>query len=361
MSPPMKSILVVRLGHLGDVIHGLPAVAALRDAFPAARIGWVIEERWSDLLLAEGFQTASAGSAGKPLIDRAHPVKLKAWRRAPFSPRTWRESRRAARELRNAHYEAVLDLQGLWKSALVVRYCGAPIRVGFERPKETGAHWLYTLRVTPQRAHVVDQNRELVEEFTGQPAAAVRFPLPRDAAAEAWCDEELARRGLTAFAILSPGAGWGAKRWPAESYAAVARALAREAGLPSLVNIGPGQRELGRAVASTSGDAATVIDCTVGRLVALTRRASLFVGGDTGPVHLAAALDVPVVAVFGPTSPERNGPYSGRAIVLRSPASRTSYAHVDRPDAGLRSISVEEVSAAALRLLRQGRPSTQRR
>jgi heptosyltransferase-1 len=354
MGRVMERILVLRLGHLGDVIHALPAVAALRDALPAARIGWAIEGRWTDLLFASGQASAPRGSPEKPLVDEVHRVSTEAWRRSPLASRSWSEAASAAIELRRARYDAVVDLQGLWKSVLISRWCRAPIRIGFDRPKETGVRWFYTRRVAARRAHVVEQNLELAEALTGRPAGKPRFPLPRDGAAEAWCGEELDRRGLTAFAMLSPGAGWGAKLWPAESYGGLARILLRQTGLPSLVNIGPEQEELARAVESASGGAARRIECSVGRLVALTRRCSLLLGGDTGPVHLAAVLGVPVVALYGPTSPARNGPYGDRTAVLRSAASRTSYAHVDRPDTGLRSIAPEEVAAAALRLLPAG-------
>jgi len=349
----VKNVLVVRLGHLGDVVHGLPSAAALRDALPGARIGWVIEERWTDLLAAAGAAAGRSGTPEKPLVDDIHVVNTKAWRRAPLAAASWSAVRAASREVRAADYDAVIDLQGLWKSSLLARWSRAPIRVGFSRPKEPGAQWLYTRRVAARGSHVVEQNLELVEALTGRKAAPARFLLPRDAAAEAWCDEELTPLGGTSFAMLSPGAGWGAKLWPAGNFAELARALSRRANLISLVNIGPDQEELGRFVASASGGAARVIRCSVGKLVALMRRATLAVGGDTGPIHLAAALGVPVVALFGPTSPERNGPHSARAAVLRSPRSRTSYAHVDRPDAGLRSIPAEDAVEAALRLLRE--------
>ena len=168
--------------------------------------------------------------------------------------------------------------------------------------------------------------------------------------ARSWCDDELRRRGLQDFALLSPGGGWGAKLWPPENYGQVAAALARQ-GLPSLINFGPGEEELGRAVEQASGGAAQPLCCSLGELIALTRRARLFIGGDSGPMHLAAALGVPVVAIFGPTDPARNGPYGTRSIVLRHAASATSYTHHDRPDDALRSIPAAEVLRAALRLL----------
>jgi heptosyltransferase I len=347
----MKRILLVRLGHLGDVIHGMPSAAALRDDLPGVRIGWVVEERWSELLAASGATAATAGTPEKPLVDDIHAVNTGAWRRAPLASASWSAVRQASRDVRTAGYDAVIDLQGLWKSALLARWSGAPVRIGFSRPKEVGVAWLYTRRVKTRRSHVIEQNLELVEGLTGQPTGPARFALPRDTAAEAWCDEALPRLTRGPFSVLSPGAGWGAKLWPAGNFAGVASALARQAGLTSLVNIGPGQEELGKFVESASEGSARTIHCSIGGLVALMRRASLAVGGDTGPIHLAAALGIPVVALFGPTSPERNGPWGARTAVLRSPASRTSYSHVNRPDAGLRTISVEDVVEAARRLL----------
>jgi heptosyltransferase-1 len=341
----MERILIVRLGHLGDVIHALPAAAALREALPAARIGWAIEDRWIELIEPENGRP---DDSARPLVDQAY--SLPATRRL-FTPAAWRDLRRVLGDLRRAGYDAVVDLQGLFKSALLARATRSPVRVGFERPKERAVRWLYTNRVTPRRAHVVDQNLELVEALTGRKPGPARFEIPRVAAEETWCEGELGRRGLSAFVILSPGAGWGAKLWPADSYATLARTLWQEAGLACLVNVGPEQKELGEEVVAASAGRAQVIECGIARLVALTRRASLVVGGDTGPVHLAAALGVPVVALFGPTSPERNGPYGERSMTLRSAASRTSYTHTDRPDRGLQAITPREAAAAALRML----------
>jgi heptosyltransferase I len=156
------------------------------------------------------------------------------------------------------------------------------------------------------------------------------------------------------FAIVSPGAGWGAKQWPAERYAAVARELAVD-GVHSLINYGPGEEALATAVESASAGAARKVSCSVAELIALTRHARLFIGGDTGPLHLAAALRIPVVAIFGPTNPARNGPIGTNAIVLRSPSSLTNHARLSDPEQGLLEISPGEVIAAARRLLQKNR------
>jgi heptosyltransferase-1 len=153
-----------------------------------------------------------------------------------------------------------------------------------------------------------------------------------------------------ALAMINPGAGWGAKQWPAERYGEVARVLASDGMIP-LINFGPGEEELANQVVAASGSKAVAISCSLGELIALTRRARLFIGGDTGPLHLAAALQVPVVAIFGPTDPARNGPYGTKSIVLRDPASRTSLSHTSAPDPGLLRITADAVIAAARTLL----------
>jgi heptosyltransferase I len=176
--------------------------------------------------------------------------------------------------------------------------------------------------------------------------------LPRDPAAEQECDRRLNARGIQTFALLNPGAGWGAKQWPAERYAQVATQLAED-GLKSLINFGPGEEDLAGAVEAASNGAAQTLTGSLTELIALTRRARLFIGGDTGPMHLAAALGVPVVAIFGPTDPARNGPFGTRSIVLRSALSSTSYHHTSRADQGLLEISSAQVLAAARQLLEE--------
>ncbi len=347
----MERILIVRLGAMGDVIHGLPAAAALRRAFPRATIGWVVEPRWQGLLCAASAPRIGPRNASRPLVDAVHLLDTRTLRKTPASPAAWTAARAELAEVRAARYEVALDLQGLLKSALVAKLSGARRRLGFARPKERAATVFYTRSVEAQGAHVIEHYLSLVAALTGNalglPPAA---ELPRDTKAEAWCDAELERCGISRFVLLNPGAGWGAKLWPAERYGEVARALARD-GLRSLVNAGPGEEELARRVAESSAGATEVVSPTLGQLIALTRHARLFVGGDSGPLHLAAALGVPVVALFGPTDPARNGPFGTRSEVLRSPASRTSYAHVARVDQGLLAISSAEAIAAARRLL----------
>ena len=352
----MEKILITRLGAMGDIIHALPAVAALRRSFPAARIGWVVEQRWLDLLCApSGLQSERAGTPERPLADYIHVSNTRAWRRTPLSDETWLEMRAFRREIRVPQYPVAVDLQGAARSALICRLSGARSRIGFRRPRERWALLFYTRMVEARAAHVVDQALELASAI-GASVTAAEFPLPRDPEAEEWCQQELKRLQLEprSFAIISPGAGWGAKCWPPQRYGAAALALQGE-GLSVLVNYGPGEEALAQAVVEASAGSARALACTIGQLIALTRRARLFIGGDSGPTHLAAALGIPLAAIYGPTNPARNGPYGppgSQQIVLRSPESTTSHARRHEPEIGLLQVEASEVIEAARTLLR---------
>ncbi len=354
-------ILIVRVGAMGDVLHGLPAVAALRHRMPECFIGWAVEPRWKALLAAEG---AGARRAGRPVVDRLHMVETHAWKQAPFSRGTLRSVAALRREMLVEQYDVCVDLQGSVRSAAIGWMAGARRFVGAEEPREWLAREFYGERVRLRVRHVVRQACELVGAGVGIELKPERVELPVDAEAERWASEVVGckprvdamglRRNLRhphtpGFVLLTPGAGWGAKRWPVERYAELARRLAAE-GARVLVNggvSGEDAAEIGRE------GGAEEMACSVAELIALTRRAALVIGGDTGPVHLAAALGVPVVALFGPTDPARNGPCfpGARVRVLRHGSSVSSYKRGAETEEGLRRISVEEVLAAALAML----------
>jgi heptosyltransferase-1 len=346
----IERLLIVRLGAMGDVIHGLPAVAALRAAFPEVMMGWLIEERWAELLATLPAPRAGPRSAQRPLVDRIHTVNTRQWRRAPFSVATWERIAASLSDLRAAQYDTALDLQGAVRSSLLARWSGTPVIYGTAQPRENLASMFYTRQVISRREHIVEQNLSLAEAVAQRTLRIPTFDLPRDDAAEQECDRRLEAQGTKEFVLLNPGAGWGAKQWPAQRYGEVAAQLAED-GLKVLINLGPGEEGLARVVENSSGGAAETFTGSLTQLIALTRRARLFIGGDTGPMHLAAALGVPVVAIFGPTDPARNGPFATRSIVLRSPASSTSYSHTSQPDESLLEISSAQVVAAARQLL----------
>ena len=348
--PLPNRILVVRLSAMGDIIHGMPAIAALRRAKPDLKVGWLIERRWAELLCSCESERMSPCSPLKPLADWVHVADFSNWRHDLSSRETWREMRSSLGEVRAMKYDLTLDLQGAMRSALAARTTGARVRVGSSQPREAPASMFYTRAIELSGTHVVEQALSIASAIAGQPLEYLDPPFPLDPAREAWAREFVTKLDNRPFTILNPGAGWGAKCWPAESFGVVARALT-ERGLAVVVNHGPGEEDLANAVRESSGRLAVPLTCTIGKLIALTRHARLFIGGDTGPMHLAAALHVPVVALFGPTRPQRNGPFATRSVVLRSADSVDNPSHTDRPDEGLVSIEPQSVIASADQLL----------
>jgi len=348
--PKIDRVLIVRLSAMGDVIHTLPAVQALRLALPHATIGWLIEERWAELLCTPSFQRRGPRSSERPVVDAVHTVNLAGWRTSLFALTTFEQIAKVWNDVRSAQYQVAIDLQGAIRSAVLSRWSGAPVIYGVSEPRESPSSLFYTRQVIAGGTHVIEQNLSLARALTGRFASAPRAKFPRDSAAEQHICRLLSGQGISDFAILNPGAGWGAKRWPADRYGAVARELAGH-GLRSLVNYGPGEENLAQDVVSASAGTAEPMKCSITELIAVTRRARLFVGGDTGPLHLAAALGIPVVAIFGPTDPARNGPYGTRSVVLRNPASLTSHARRPQPDEGMLEITVGAVIDSAQRAI----------
>jgi heptosyltransferase-1 len=348
-SVPPESLLVMRLGAMGDIIHTLHAVAALRQALSDARIGWVVEERWTELLCARETPRSGPRTPSRPLVDFVHSVDTKRWRKSLLSPQTQRQIAASLSEVRKQKYQLAVDFQGALKSAVIARCAGAETVVGMEHPREAPASAFYRHRIAASGAHVIEQYRSLAEGVAHRslPSPAIEFPLDEKA------EESISKKQVELgdnFVLINPGAGWGAKQWPEKRYGQVARALAN-IGMTPLINFGPGEEQLAAEVVSASDGTARPVSCSIAELIVLTRRARLFIGGDTGPLHLAAALKIPVVAVFGPTDPARNGPYGTTSIVLRDPASRTALSHTNNLDPGLLNITSDRVVSAARRLL----------
>jgi heptosyltransferase-1 len=352
----MAKILIVRLGSMGDILHALPAVTGIRAALPNATIGWLVEERWSELLTAQGRKASpSTISPKKPLVNHVHTIDTRRWRKHFFRASASAEILGALKRVRKMNYDIALDFQGAIKSGLLAKFGGPRDIAGFVNPREPAARFFYGQRFSREGEHVIEQNHALAAQALKQcfgeiPLQLLPPKLPHDPTAEEWADAEIARLGIASFAIVTPGAGWGAKQWPAERFGAVARALAVH-NIKTLVNAAPGEEALARAVVAASGGNAFDVRCTIGQLIALTRRARIFIGGDTGPLHLAAALGIPIVALYGPTDPARTGPFGTRAIALRHPESETTFSHHRETEAGLMKITAEEVISAARHLL----------
>ena len=323
--------LVVRLSSIGDVVHTLPALAALHGH--GWEVDWLVEP--PGLPLVEG----------NPLVARTVSLpKAKA-----LSLRLVRETLAA---LKAVPADVALDFQGLWKSAFWARFCGAPRVLGYRRAerKEGLSAWLMTERVrgAPNATHVIDQNLALLAPL-GIVASGLReFPLPTPPAARKAVDGGLAALGLGDFVVLNPGGGWASKLWPAEAFGALARGL-RARGLESLVSWGPGEEALAdRVVAASEGAARKCFPTSLLEYVELARRARVVLAADTGPLHLACAVETPVVALFGPTDPARNGPFAAADIVVRRlPPCAPCYRRGCSVHGGVMDrIPVEEVAAA---------------
>ena len=330
---------------MGDILHALPAITALRQAHPAWEIDWVTEPAWSALLSARDGTGAQDRGPDQPLVNRVIPAYIKAWKGRPLSLKTLDEILGLRRELQAGRYDVVIDFQGAVRSALVGWSSGVRRRIGEEDPRERPARWLFTERVVTQGAHVIEQDVELAAAIAGDALEPVQPWLPVDAAAERWCKGLLESGKGSPLALLNPGAGWGAKRWPVERYAQVAAELAGR-GFRVMVNAGPHEEALADGIQTQSGGAAMPVQCSLAELIALTRRASVVIAGDTGPLHLACALARPVVGIYGPTDPARNGPYGTRFKVLRSPSSVRNHARLEAPEAGLLTIWPEDVLRA---------------
>jgi heptosyltransferase-1 len=355
----MAKILIARLGSLGDILHALPAVTAIRQALPEATIGWLVEERWSELLTTRAPKS-DALSPQKPVVNLIHTVDTKRWRRRLFRASTFTELRGALRRAREVQYDVALDFQGSIKSSLLTRLSGVSSIAGFVDPRESAARIFYRSKHRFPRTgeHVIEQNHALaaqaLREYLGGAELKLNPPrLPCDPAADAWAQAEILRLGIASFVLVTPGAGWGAKQWPAERFGEVAQAMAKH-NLKTLVNAAPGEEALGDTVVKASAGNAIAIGSTLGQLAALTRRARIFIGGDTGPLHLAVALGIPSIGLYGPTEPARTGPFGTKAITLRHPDSKTTFSHHQECDAGLLQISANEVIAAARHLLGGG-------
>jgi lipopolysaccharide heptosyltransferase I len=340
----VNRILIVRTSALGDIVHALPAVTALREAYPSARLDWVVDARHAELVelvpivnrrIVIGGSTDEEGRARAGLSARLSDLRA------------------TVRELQAQRYDIAIDLQGLLRSAMIARWSGASRVVGFHRSRlrEPIASLFYKETFNPSSApgaHVVFKNLGLVEAL-GVAANRVEFPLERRDSAAVRQTLERVRVGGGRFAVINPGAGWPNKRWPPERLGALARSMLEVHGLPSVVLWGPGEDMMAGTVVSASGGAAYLAPPTsLSDLVTLASKATLFVAGDTGPLHVAVALGTPVVGIYGPTSPARTGPWQSSDItVSRHPQCRCANLRACRVRQWcLGDVSVEEVARA---------------
>src|SRR5262249_19430441 len=332
-------IIVVKLSSVGDVVHALPAVAWLKRRHAHARISWVVDIR------------AGAILRDSPVIDELIEVDPRGWRRRLFDLATMQEAQIRLKQIRGTasptrptghqmvsdgelpvRSEIAIDFQGLIKSAIITLLSGAERRIGFASYdlRERASRYLLTEQVPTAKAeHVIEKNLELAKavqrQMTGDEAGdcgsydsgnqPYEFPIHVPPEDQKHIDDLIA--DTPRLAIVTPGAGWITKLWPPSRYAHIIDWLWSERAIESFVTYGPGEEGIARQIASASRSGkCTLLGSSLKQFVALARRASLFVGGDTGPLHLAAASGTPIVGLYGPTSPERNGPFSKSDITV---------------------------------------------
>jgi heptosyltransferase I len=333
-------ILIVRLGALGDIVHALPVAAALRERYPDAQIDWLVDAKHAAILDLV------------PVISR----------RVAVESRRWGAALGVVRALRRERYDAAVDLQGLVKSAAFARLSGAKRVIGFARShlRERLAALLYSEVCDPgDVTHVIDKNLSVLGLF-GIAERPRRFPIsvPESAACEPVV-ERVRRDGMRGYALINPGAAWPNKRWPPGRFGEVASALATRHGLLPVVLWGPGEQDVAAGVVEASDGIAMAAPPTgLGDLLALARGARLMVSGDTGPLHLAAAVGAPAVALFGPTDPARNGPWDASDVSLSRFADCVChYERRCRRSRGcIEDLAVEDVRAAIDRRLVTAKP-----
>ena len=320
------NFLVVRLGALGDIVHAVPAVAALRAAHPDARIDWLVDAKH------------------RPFLDLVTVIDRVVVLERP-SISGWVD---VTRRLRQTRYDVAIDFQGLLKSAALARASGAPRVLGFSiwHVREKTARPFYSESVEAEGGHVIRKNLRLLEAL-GIHDERITFPLADVASAAA--DEVSGAAAGLPIALLNPGAAWPNKRWDPQRFGEVAAFLREVRGLAPFVLWGPGEESLAQRVVEMSSGAARRAPATqIADLVALCRRASLMISGDTGPLHIATAVGTPTVSIFGPTDPARNGPWSvDDGVVSRFDACDCHYMRECHADAWcLEAVGVAEVTAA---------------
>jgi heptosyltransferase-1 len=304
----MNRILIVRLSALGDIVHAIPVLAAIKRQWPEVRIDWIVEHAYAPILSLVNGLHRRVVVRGPATAETAGTISFGGL--AAYAS--------AAAHLRAQRYDAALDLQGLIKSATWARVSGAERVIGFDpaQLREPLAGRLYSETVLPpERAHVIQKNLSLLQAL-GVESGPVELPLA-PVASTPTIEAIAAIGGPGKYVVLNPGAAWPNKRWPAERFGALAAALRDRRGLRSFVTWGPAERDLADAVCRASNGAAQPAPPTaIADLAVMMRDAALVISGDTGPLHIAAAMGAPLVGLYGPTWPERNGPWDPEDVVI---------------------------------------------
>jgi lipopolysaccharide heptosyltransferase I len=335
MTKDTERFLIVRLTALGDILHTVPAVAALRAAHPGSKIDWVVERKWAPVL------------EGSPAIDEV----------IPFDRRSVWGVLECVQRLRENRYTCAIDFQGLYKSSILAGLCGAARRIGFERDwaREKNAAMFYTERVVPAGRHVAELNYSLAEHAGALRPTSPEYPLRVPAGGAASVRSRLHEIGIVGpYIVVGPGGSWRAKCWPTERYGEFCREFEMKNNIRVILIHGPGEKSIAEEVVRAALPAQPVmVSTTIEELMGLLAHARCLVAADSGPLHLAAALGTPVVGLYGPTDPARNGPFVAHAEVIhRAEPREISYKRRTEFSPAMLRITVGDVLSATNRLLK---------
>jgi heptosyltransferase I len=326
LTKPPQKILIIKPSSLGDVVHSLPFLNALRERFPKAEIHWVIAKGFEDLL------------TGHPMVKKIWIINKDIWKKLSQIRSSIQEIRILLRELRKERYDIVIDLQGLLRSGVITGATGSPVRIGFKEARE-GSRFFYTSKVEGGKdIHAVDRYLKIAA-FLGCDITEVCFPLPLSFNSALRTPHSALSED---YAVMVPGARWKTKRWPPEKFGKLASLLP----IKTLIVGGRGDKSIAKEIlASPSSKSISLVGRTdLKGLIEIIRGARFIVSNDSGPMHIAAALGIPVFAIFGPTDPVRTGPYGRGHIVIREEVSCSPCFKKKCDDMKcMRNLSVEKV------------------
>jgi lipopolysaccharide heptosyltransferase I len=342
MTPAPERILIIRPSALGDVCRSVPVLVSLRQAFPDARIDWLVQDSYRDAVRAH------PDLSGVLEFPRA---RLASW----WRPGTVAELLRWLRELARRRYDLVLDCQGLARSGVFCLATRAKRRVGYANAAEFGWVGLTDRVSVSRRMHAVDRMLSLMEAIGVKAVRDLRLYSPPEEARAVSDDPDL---GGCRFAVLAPTSRWPGKRWPADRFAAVASSLLRDGRVERVVLVGAAsERQQCGPLLELASEDARVIDfigrTTVGRLMSLVERSSLVVANDSACLHMAVGFDRPLVGLYGPTRVELVGPYQRNGDVVQRicEGDDLDHKHHTRGTSIMARISVEDVLQAVQRSL----------
>ena len=342
----MDRFLIVRTSAMGDILHGMPVVAALKEKYPRCRITWVVDERYQELL------------AGNTHVDRLLLVQFKGGLRRLHDARCRKNWIGLVRMLRNHRFDVAIDLQGLFRSGCISYLSQAPVRIGFPRGAvRERLNRIFTNvrpRSIPPRSHVIDRNLALLHPL-GIYTRARRFSFQVPPSVQESIRRYLRETdgdGKRLRVVVQPAAGWVTKQWSPKHYAEIADRILQAWDATVFLLWGPGERELAQQVQGTMRRSSHLVpEMGLAELVAFLGGCGLFIGGDSGPLHLASALGVPVLGLYGPSDPVRNGPFQGAyQVVTASPPCGPCYKRDCARPSCMDSIPVERVWATLERM-----------